>query len=436
MKMIINLNLRSRTPPQKRISQSTKRFNVAAWGRQSGKTTFGLDKMVEKPLKGRTEGIYWYILQTHNAAQIAFERYNLLTRNTPLVTYKNESHKMVTLLNGATLFFKSGQNYEDLRAETLDGCIIDEVRQQHPDLWTKVIRPMLARNKGWCDFYSTPNGFDHFKDIYDNALLNPDEWATFHAPSTEAWWWDNAEVESNRAVMTEDEFAQEILAEFREMGVGKTYKNHSQANQRMDNPFTTKGEQWSPYLPIIVGLDFNVGLMAWELCQNRGQDFYFGDEIALKNTDSAECAKELAFRVKNHKPGIILIGDASGNSRNTKAEAGKTDYTIIENILRQEEIKFENRTPESNPPVKDRVNCMNAALKTADGIIHLWYNPLKCKYLKGDLERVKWKEGAESAILDKSDPLRTHSSDAAGYPVAYYSDLLKKQVGIMRVINR
>ena len=178
---------------------------------------------------------------------------------------------------------------------------------------------MLGRRQGWCDFYSTPNGFDHFKDLYDFAELNPSEWATFHAPSTEAWWWTQSEVASAQASMSEDVFAQEILAEFREIGVGKAYKNHGTWNQATENPFAVVGQTWSPYLPIVVGLDLNVGLMCWELLQHRGSQFYFGDEIAIENTDSEKCAKVLAEKVKDHRPGLILIGDASGNARRTSA---------------------------------------------------------------------------------------------------------------------
>lgn len=426
--------MRRRTPPQKRISQSTKRFNVAVWGRQSGKTTFGGDKMVYRPVQGREGGIYWHVLQTYSAAEVAFNRYLKLVKNTAVYKDKNESERWVKLFNDSFVHFKSGFNFDDLRVETLDGCIIDEVRQQHPELWPEVIRPMLGRRKGWCDFLSTPNGFDHFKDLYDFALVHPDEWATFHAPSSEAWWWTEKEVESARASMSDDVFAQEILAEFRELGVGKAYKNHGTWNQATENPFAIRGQAYSPYLPIIVGMDFNVGLMVWELLQNHGKDFYYADEIALSNTDSEECAKVLAERVKDHKPGIVLVGDASGNARRTSA-VGKTDYTIIKNVLHSYGIKFENRTPNENPFVKDRINCLNSLLKAADGSVHLWYN-IKNKYLKRDFERVKWKQGADGAILDKSDPLATHASDAGGYPVCVFSDLMRTKPGVMRVINR
>lgn len=390
--------------------------------------------MVYAPMQGRPEAVYWHVLQTYSAAEIAFNRYLRLVKNTAIFKSKNESERWVQLRNESFVHFKSGFNFDDLRAETLDGCIIDEVRQQPAELWPEVIRPMLGRRGGWCDFYSTPNGFDHFKDLYDFALEHPDEWATFHAPSTEAWWWTPEEVASARASMSEDVFAQEILAEFREIGVGKAYKNHGTWNQATENPFAVRGQLWSPYLPIVVGLDFNVGLMVWELLQNRGHDFYFGDEIAVSNTDSEECAKILAEKVKDHKPGVILIGDASGNARRTSA-VGKTDYTIIKNVLQSYGIKFEDRTPKENPFVKDRINCFNGLLKAADNTIHLWYNA-QCKYLKRDFERVKWKQGADGAILDKSDPLATHASDAGGYPLCVLSELMRNRPGVMRVINR
>src|SRR5512135_2807285 len=182
----LNLQMRRRTPAQIKYHNSQKRFNVASWGRQSGKTTSGLDKYVYKPLQGRSNGIYWYILQTYSAAEIAFNRYYDLLRPCKhlLGSAPNRSDLFFTLVNGSKVFFKSGDNFENLRAETLDGCIIDEVRQQNSMLWTSVVRPMLAKRKGWCDFLSTPNGFDHFYDLYEFAKLHPDEWATFHAPST------------------------------------------------------------------------------------------------------------------------------------------------------------------------------------------------------------------------------------------------------------
>lgn len=436
------LKMRYRTLPQKRISDSQKRFNLACWGRQSGKTTYGLDKCLFKPLQGRPGAIYWYVLQTYGAATVAFRRYINMIRNTPILVDYNKSERSVLLMNGSSVFFKSGKNFEDLRAETLDGAVIDEVRQQHADLWPMIIRPMLAKRKGWCDFLSTTNGFDHFKDLNDFALSHPDEWAVFHAPSNEAPWWTPEEIESARSSMSEDVFAQEILAEFREIGVGKAYKNHGTHNQCIENPLTVRGLDWNPYLPLIVGLDFNVGLMVWELCQRKGSHIHFGDEIAIENTDTEQCATVLAQKVLSWystidgpKPSVILIGDASGNARRTSA-VGQTDYAIIKRVLKDHDIKYEDLTPKENPGIKDRINTVNSHLKSANGSVHLTYNPIRCKYLKRDFERVKWKQGSDGAFIDKSDPLATHSSDAAGYPVCFYSETFRERPGKMRIISR
>lgn len=435
--------MRRRTPPQKRISESLARFNVASWGRQSGKTTFGLDKVTFRPLQGRPRGVYWYVLQTNSAAEIAFNRFWDMHRTSGLLTKKpNESEKFATLIGDRVIHFKSGDNFQDLRAETLDGAIIDEYRQQAKELWPQIIRPMLSRRKGWCDFYSTPNGFDHFKDLYDFALAHPDEWATFHAPSTEAWWWTPEEIESARASMSEAEFAQEILAEFRNIHTGKVYLSEGAHNHMMHSPFTFDGGLVSKYLPITIGLDFNVNPMSWHLGQFRGSQSYWFDEIHVENTNTPECAVELVERLvtlKNQdllkqEPMVELCGDATGESRNTKAT--KSDYAIITEELSKAGITWRNITPESNPPVKERVNTVNARLRAADGSVNLWYHPVNCPKLKRDVERVSWKQGAQNILDQTSDTSLTHASDSIGYPVVVKAPIERTgQVGTIRIIR-
>jgi hypothetical protein len=76
--------------------------------------------------------------------------------------------------------------------------------------------------------------------------------------------------------------------------------------------------------------------------------------------------------------------------------------------------------PSSNPPVKNRVNCVNAMFHNQAGDCRLRISP-KCKELFKDLERVHWKNdsyGNPLNDIDKSDPLRTHVSDALGYMIA------------------
>jgi hypothetical protein len=351
---------------------------------------------------------------------------------------------MVQIHGNRKIFFQSGQNYQDLRAETLDGCVIDEYRQQHPDLWPQVIRPMLARRKGWCDFLSTANGFDHFFELFEFAKAHPDEWSTFHAPSSEAWWWTPEEIESAKGSMTEPVFDQEINSNFRDITSGKAYKSHSTDNQWATTIFPTSDpqQQVSDKYPVYVLADFNLNPMSWVLAQCDGYRWYCFDEISLPNSHTPEAAgllqtKLLEIKAKNllrYQPQIIVCGDATGKA-GQRAAAGKSDYDILFAHLKDAELSYRDETPESNPLIVDRVNTMNSFLKASSGEIRLHYNPIKCKKLKEDFEKVVWK--AQGVLNPGKDKMLTHMSDALGYGLCKITPLVKKfEVGTLKVLIR
>lgn len=383
--------------------------------------------MLKRPLEGPRLGVYWHILQTASAAEIAFNRYVRLfpksTWNELWAKKPNESDKTVFLTGHREVHFKSGHEFNNLRAETLHGAIIDECREQDPELWPMVIRPMLGRYKGWCDFYSTPNGFDWFYDLAKAAENDP-EWDVICAPSTDAWWWDQAEIASAKRTMSEAQFAQEILAEFRDLISGRAYKNYGAHNKADHNPFWADG-LIHPYLPINIGLDFNLNPMAWCLSQKKIGDFFFFDEIFLRGSHTQEAAKALAEKIveyKHEKLGVILAGDATSKA-GQRAAAGQSDYDIVCQTLDSYKIAWRNETPESNPTVKDRLNTVNAHLLDANGTPHIKILKGSCPELEKDFERVVVKPGASLVLDQTTDKERTHMSDGAGYKICALSPL-------------
>ena len=93
--------------------------------------------------------------------------------------------------------------------------------------------------------------------------------------------------------------------------------------------------------------------------------------------------------------------------------------------------------PKANPLVKDRINCVNALLRNQAGEARLVVDP-GCNELIQDFERVHWKadpHGNAVADIDKSDPQRSHLSDALGYMIAKEFAMRPKagwQPGIMQ----
>lgn len=436
------LKLYSPHSAQKALHDCNKRFVVASWGRQSGKTTWALEEL--KIRAWRNPGAkYWFVSPTFAQSKIVYRR--LVSSLWPcreILIKKNQTELRVKFINHAEIKFVSGEVFDNLRGETLNGVVIDEMRDQHPDLWPMVIRPMLSTTKGFARFIGTPNGFDHFYDLSLNAS-DPkmrDNWAFFKSPSTANPLFTKEEYESAQQTMSEAEFAQEILAEFRDLVSGKAYINFHEANLSELNPWYPG--QFHPLLPIVLGADFNISPMAWTLLQNKIDDWHAFDEIWLKNSHTQEASKVFVEKILNaqslgHRanPAVILCGDATAKSRQ-RAAAGQSDYDILKAALRDANITYRDETPDSNPLEKDRLNTVNAKLKDAKGQSHFTLNPVSCPNLKKDFDRVTWKKGV--GTLDKSkDPDLTHASDGVGYPICAITPLKGvREIGKPRIIQR
>jgi len=105
-----------------------------------------------------------------------------------------------------------------------------------------------------------------------------------------------------------------------------------------------------------------------------------------------------------------------------RSSASRTDWQIVRDFFSRHTGLYDASfwIGSSNPRVKDRVNCVNAMLHNHAGERRLHIDP-RCKQLILDFERVHWKADANGnplADIDKSDPARTHVSDALGYMIA------------------
>jgi hypothetical protein len=114
---------------------------------------------------------------------------------------------------------------------------------------------------------------------------------------------------------------------------------------------------------------------------------------------------------------VYIYGDASADS--LKTSASRTDWQIVRSFFGRypDLFKVHFLVPSSNPPVKDRVNCVNAMLLNYAGQRRLYLTP-NCRGLAADFEQLVWKadpHGVTLSELDKSDPMRSHLSDALGY---------------------
>lgn len=401
-------------PPQWKVFRATERFRVLVAGRRFGKTYLALMELCRGAAgKGR---MAWYVAPTYKMAKrIAWKPLKELTR--PFWASKpNETDLRIELVGGGTICLRGADNYDNLRGEGLDFLVLDEYASIAPEAWTEVLRPALADRQGRALFIGTPQGHNHFHELVERAAKLPD-WKAFQYTTAQGGNVPPAELESAAKQLDERVFRQEFEASFLSMGVGRAY-------YAFDREHNVKGLRYSPHVELCWAIDFNMNPLCSVLVQVSNGLLYVLDEMILPDSNTVAACEELLSRTENWGRGIpiTVYGDATGEQR--KTSASRTDWQIVKEFFGRHPDRFKLRgfgVPSVNPPVKDRINCMNARLRNSVGQYRIIVDR-KCEHLIQDLEQVSWKadpHGNPLAELDKSDPKRTHVSDALGYLVAY-----------------
>ena len=381
------------TVPQTEVFDDPARFRMLAAGRRFGKTHLSLVQLIVWGAQ-KAGSLNWYLAPTYRAAKsIAWRQLKAMVPP-ELFAEKNEVDLSIELINGSRIELKGGDRYDSLRGNSLSNVILDEAAYIPPDCWEMVIRPALADQRGSAIFISTPAGYNHFHEWFEQAEEEPG-WQTFSYNTIEGGNVPSEEVELARRTLDDRTFRQEFLASF-ETFSGRVFPEFSDEN--IDNTVKDMGG------PILIGLDFNVGIMAGVICSKVGDTLHIWDEIAVKNSNTDEVCLMLRERFPDRE--IIAYPDPTGKARKTSA-AGATDHGIIK--------KYGIKVVAPNSPwaIKDRLNATNWLIKNAVGEVRMFVHPRAKNTIKG-FKSVTFKEGSDDFIVDK-DPGLEHWIDGAGY---------------------
>jgi hypothetical protein len=211
---------------QMKVYSSKARFITLNCGRRFGKSWFGAAKIIISALANPV-GIYWIVSPTFPQTDIMWRMVvKLLPKKYIKQTYLGKL--CIELKNGATIWAKSADKYDNLRGEGLDGVVLDEAAMIHPDAWFKVIRPALMDKMGWALFCTTPRGKNWYYRLYQKGVKGGSKyhpsWESFTFSSYDNPFLERSELEEIVQDLSELEFEQEILAIFLSDG-GTVFKN-------------------------------------------------------------------------------------------------------------------------------------------------------------------------------------------------------------------
>lgn len=390
---------------------SKQKFVGLACGRGSGKSELAKRRIIRAlPVtKPWPDPIYFYALPTYNQAKrVAWES---LIKLIPPSWIKRDGLKVSELyidtVFGSRLYVVGMDKPERIEGVQWDGGVLDEACDHKPGSFDKSVLPALTHR---CEFFwrigvpkrQGPSAIE-FKEWFNKVAVGD-------IPNALALSWPSKDILPPEAInwaknhLDPSDYDEQFEANFGNAS-GAVYKEFTRAN-------VSQHARYIPSLPIHVACDFNIDPMSWVLCHyiKELNVLLVFDELRSRDTTTTRQLAALHEKYKDHKGGWSFAGDASAHHRHSNSDI--TDYLLINNsqLFGNKGINF-NR---SNPSLKTRFSCVNAALCNANGIRRILINP-ECRWLIRDLQNVTYKPGTNEQ--DGSDRTLTHMSDALGYLV-------------------
>lgn len=120
---------------------------------------------------------------------------------------------------------KTAHDADSLRGDYADELILDEFSIMDASAWTEVGAPMLLDNNGNATFIFTPKRLNHAHALYQQAIGDTTgRWAAFHFTSLDNPYLSREALAEISQDMTEDDYKQEILAQFLQ-NAGAVFRN-------------------------------------------------------------------------------------------------------------------------------------------------------------------------------------------------------------------
>ena len=396
--------------PQQQVAKSDKRFRVLVTGRRFGKTHLAIRELCKAASKPNQ--LVWYVAPSYRMAkQIVWDKLKNKLLDLNWVDRYNETDLHLILRNGSKICLRGADSYDRLRGNSINFLIIDETQDVDKKAWMEVLRPTLSDTQGSALFTGTPKGLGNwFHDLYTNQKTSK-EWDSFQFTTLDGGQVPEEEIESAKNDLDDRTFRQEYMGTF-ETYSGQVYYNFSETN--ITQGFMRKDNNDIPK-HILVGCDFNIDPMSACIAFRHKEQIIIFDEITIYGSNTDELCQELKTRYPDYK--ITIYPDPASRQRKTSA-GGRTDLSILQNA------GFDVRVRNQHTPVRDRINAVNSALKSADGTVKFKVHPA-CKNVIKSLQKQIYKPG--TSIPDNNENL-SHMSDAVGYLIDYIYPVRKTHI--------
>ena len=250
-------------------------------GRRFGKTHLCLVQLIVWAAQ-KSGSLNWYIAPSYKAAkQIAWRQLKTMVPK-ELFAAKNEVELSIELVNGSHRAQRRGtERTGSGRFRHFQNCVLDEAAYIPQDTWELVIRPALADQRGPLSLSVrqpvTTTSMRCGSRLLSSTTGKPSASRSRAATSPlKRWSWPGGPLMSVHSARVPGQLRDvqwQGLPEFDDANVDAKVEDMGG--------------------PVLVGLDFNVGVMAGVICSKVGDTLHQWDEIAVKNSNTDEVAQML-----------------------------------------------------------------------------------------------------------------------------------------------
>jgi hypothetical protein len=218
------------------------RFQVVAAGRRFGKSFFAAYKLYEaasQKTKVRSDGteidltneVVYYVSPTFKQGRENLWNVMMdMGNQAGCIEGVRANEGEIRLTNGRIIRFKGADDPDSLRGVGLHYVVMDEYAFMKPFVWEYIIRPALGRAEGGALFIGTPDGKNHFYEMWLSAKrgLDPSSgkesssWKAFQFKTEDNPHLTGIEIEEMQGALSADAIKQELEASFEATG-GKVF---------------------------------------------------------------------------------------------------------------------------------------------------------------------------------------------------------------------
>ena len=196
-------------PHQAVFHDDKSRIRVIKGGRRSGKSECSIHELIRHAISNPGM-ISWYVAPTYrDAYEIGWDKVSShFNELEPVIQKINRSELSIQWVNGHVTYCKGAENEKSMRGRGLSFVILDECAFMKDIVYFQLIRPALMDTQGSCVLITTPNGRNWFYEFFQNVESSY-SWTTSDNELI-----PDSEIELAKSSMSDNDFRQEILAEF------------------------------------------------------------------------------------------------------------------------------------------------------------------------------------------------------------------------------